>query len=65
MGGWLSPMGTALRTWAWTQGEEALAEGEEEGEVLEGRRLILWEVVVGWVEVEDSRKMSITQWAAT
>ena len=67
--GWLSPMGTALRTWAWTQGEEALvggvtdsdhvlrntcfkAEGEEGGEDLEGRRLILWEVVVGWVEVE-------------
>ena len=25
--GWLSPMGTALRTWAWTQGEEALVGG--------------------------------------
>ena len=67
--GWLSPMGTALRIWAWTLGEEALvggvtdsdhvlrnscfkAEGEEEGEVLEGRRLILWVGEVGWVGVE-------------
>ena len=24
---WLSPMGTALRTWAWTLGEEALVGG--------------------------------------
>jgi len=33
---------------------------------LEGRRLILWEVVVGWVEAEeDSRKMTTTQWEAT
>ena len=62
-------MGTALRIWAWTLGEEALvggvtdsdhvlrntcfkAEGEEGGEDLEGRRLILWGVEVGWAGVE-------------
>ena len=28
------------------------AEGEEEGEDLEGRRLILWGVEVGWAGVE-------------